>query len=323
MKVLVTGGAGFIGSNLAHKLVSDGHEVRIADNLSTGRLSNLNGIIERVEFMRVDLSDPDAARRAVSGTEVVFHQAALPSVPRSVKDPLATTVACVMATVAVLVAAKEAGVRRMVYAASSSAYGDAEGMPRVETILPSPLSPYAAAKLAGEHFCRAFAKVYGLETVALRYFNVFGPRQDPTSQYAAVIPKFISALLNGAELQIYGDGEQTRDFTYVDNVVEANILAAEAPGVAGETLNVATGEQWSINQLVDVLEGITGRKARRVYLPERPGDARHSLADISKARRLLGYEPKIGFKEGLERTIEWMRTSDDVLAKPAEITARA
>ncbi|MGC8834028.1 MAG: SDR family oxidoreductase, partial [Armatimonadota bacterium] len=312
MKVLVTGGAGFIGSNLAHKLVSDGYEVRIADNLSTGRLSNLNGIIDQVEFMRVDLSNPDAARRAVSGTEIVFHQAALPSVPRSVRDPIATTIACVMATVAVLTASKEAGVRRVVYAASSSAYGDAEGLPRAETILPSPISPYAAAKLAGEHFCKAFAKVYGLETVALRYFNVFGPRQDPTSQYAAVIPKFISALLSDQELHIYGDGEQTRDFTYVDNVVEANILAAEAPGAVGETLNVATGEQWSINQLVDILEEITGRKARRVYLSERPGDARHSLADISKARRLLGYKPRIGFKEGLERTVEWMRTSNDM-----------
>lgn len=323
MKVLVTGGAGFIGSNLAHKLVSNGYEVRIADNLSTGRLSNLNGIIDQVEFMRVDLSNPDAARRAVSGAEVVFHQAALPSVPRSVKDPIATTIACVMATVAVLTASKDARVRRVVYAASSSAYGDAEGLPRAETILPSPISPYAAAKLAGEHFCRAFAKVYGLETVALRYFNVFGPRQDPTSQYAAVIPKFISALLSDQELHIYGDGEQTRDFTYVDNVVEANILAAESPGAVGETLNVATGEQWSINQLVDVLEEITGRKARRVYLPERPGDARHSLADISKARRLLGYEPRIGFKEGLERTVEWMRASNDMPIQPAEVGTMA
>ncbi|MGQ9698078.1 MAG: SDR family oxidoreductase [Armatimonadota bacterium] len=306
MRVLVTGGAGFIGSNLVHRLLELGHEVRVADDLSTGRLSNLDGALDRVEFLKVDLSAIDAAKAAVRDVEVVFHQAALPSVPRSVADPLATTVACVMATVCVLTAAKEAGVRRVVYAASSSAYGDAPGMPRVESILPAPLSPYAAAKLAGEHFCRAFSTVYGLQTIALRYFNVFGPRQDPTSQYAAVIPKFISAMLDGRQVEIYGDGEQTRDFTYVDNAVLANLLAAQSANASGEVVNVATGQQWTVNRLVDELEDILSRKAKRVYLPSRPGDAKHSLADIRRAQELLNYQPTVGFREGLERTVRWM-----------------
>lgn len=309
MKALVTGGAGFIGSNLVHKLLEMGHDVRVADNLSTGRLSNLEGVLNRIEFLELDLSDPSAAKAAVEGVEVVFHQAALPSVPRSIADPIATTVACVMATVCVLAAAKDAGVHRVVYAASSSAYGDAPGMPRVETILPAPLSPYAAAKLAGEHFCRAFASVYGMQTIALRYFNVFGPRQDPTSQYAAVIPKFISAMLDGREVHIYGDGEQTRDFTYVDNAVLANLLAAEARNASGEVVNVATGQQWTVNRLVDELEQILGRKAQRAYLPPRPGDAKHSLADIRRAQELLDYRPTVGFREGLERTVRWMMTN--------------
>jgi nucleoside-diphosphate-sugar epimerase len=229
-----------------------------------------------------------------------------------VEDPLATTVNCVMATVNVLVAARKAGVRRLVYAASSSAYGDAEGMPRVETISPSPISPYAAAKLAGEYYCRAFTKVYGLETVALRYFNIFGPRQDPASEYAAVVPRFIKALLEDGEITIHGDGEQTRDFTYIDNALDANVLAASSPFAPGRVVNVATGQQYSVNCLLETLERLTGKKARRVTLPSRPGDARHSLADISLARQILGYEPSVSFQDGLERTIRWMRDGVEV-----------
>ena len=307
MKALVTGGAGFIGSNLVRRLLRDGHSVRVADNLLTGRLVNIQGLLHRIDFRQVDLADPESALEVADGVECIFHQAALPSVPRSVEDPLATTVNCVMATVNVLVAARKAGVRRVVYAASSSAYGDAEGMPRVETISPSPISPYAAAKLAGEYYCRAFTKVYGLETVALRYFNIFGPRQDPASEYAAVVPRFIKALLEDGEITIHGDGEQTRDFTYIDNALDANVLAASSPFAPGRVVNVATGQQYSVNCLLETLERLTGKKARRVTLPSRPGDARHSLADISLARQILGYEPSVSFQDGLERTIRWMR----------------
>lgn len=312
MKALVTGGAGFIGSNLVRRLLRDGHSVRVADNLLTGRLANIQGLLHRIDFRQVDLADPESALEVADGVECIFHQAALPSVPRSVEDPLATTVNCVMATVNVLVAARKAGVRRLVYAASSSAYGDAEGMPRVETISPSPISPYAAAKLAGEYYCRAFTKVYGLETVALRYFNIFGPRQDPASEYAAVVPRFIKALLEDGEITIHGDGEQTRDFTYIDNALDANVLAASSPFAPGRVVNVATGQQYSVNCLLETLERLTGKKARRVTLPSRPGDARHSLADISLARQILGYEPSVSFQDGLERTIRWMRDGVEV-----------
>lgn len=312
MKALVTGGAGFIGSNLVRRLLRDGHSVRVADNLLTGRLANIQGLLHRIDFRQVDLADPESALEVADGVECIFHQAALPSVPRSVEDPLATTVNCVMATVNVLVAARKAGVRRVVYAASSSAYGDAEGMPRVETISPSPISPYAAAKLAGEYYCRAFTKVYGLETVALRYFNIFGPRQDPASEYAAVVPRFIKALLEDGEITIHGDGEQTRDFTYIDNALDANVLAASSPFAPGRVVNVATGQQYSVNCLLETLERLTGKKARRVTLPSRPGDARHSLADISLARQILGYEPSVSFQDGLERTIRWMRDGVEV-----------
>jgi len=312
VKALVTGGAGFIGSNLVRRLLRDGHSVRVADNLLTGRLVNIQGLLHRIDFRQVDLADPESALEVADGVECIFHQAALPSVPRSVEDPLATTVNCVMATVNVLVAARKAGVRRVVYAASSSAYGDAEGMPRVETISPSPISPYAAAKLAGEYYCRAFTKVYGLETVALRYFNIFGPRQDPASEYAAVVPRFIKALLEDGEITIHGDGEQTRDFTYIDNALDANVLAASSPFAPGRVVNVATGQQYSVNCLLETLERLTGKKARRVTLPSRPGDARHSLADISLARQILGYEPSVSFQDGLERTIRWMRDGVEV-----------
>jgi len=312
VKALVTGGAGFIGSNLVRRLLRDGHSVRVADNLLTGRLANIQGLLHRIDFRQVDLADPESALEVADGVECIFHQAALPSVPRSVEDPLATTVNCVMATVNVLVAARKAGVRRVVYASSSSAYGDAEGMPRVETISPSPISPYAAAKLAGEYYCRAFTKVYGLETVALRYFNIFGPRQDPASEYAAVVPRFIKALLEDGEITIHGDGEQTRDFTYIDNALDANVLAASSPFAPGRVVNVATGQQYSVNCLLETLERLTGKKARRVTLPSRPGDARHSLADISLARQILGYEPSVSFQDGLERTIRWMRDGVEV-----------
>jgi nucleoside-diphosphate-sugar epimerase len=263
-----------------------------------------------VEFVKGSLTDEAALRRALEGVELVFHEAALPSVPRSVEDPRATHEACVNATFELLVAAKERGVRRVVYAASSSAYGDQPTLPKVETMTPEPLSPYAVAKLVGEYYCQVFTRAYGLETVALRYFNVFGPRQDPSSQYSGVISRFISALMRAETPVIYGDGEQSRDFTYVANAVDANLRAAESARAVGHVINVANGERVTLNELLEVLKRLTGRTdAAAQYQPPRVGDVRHSLADITRARDLLGYEPRVGLEDGLRHTIAWWQAS--------------
>jgi nucleoside-diphosphate-sugar epimerase len=307
---LVTGGAGFIGSHIAATLAARGARVRIIDDLSTGHLENIEEIGGDVDFVQASLNDEDALRRALAGVEVVFHEAAIPSVPRSVDDPRTTHEACVEATFALLLAARAAGVRRVVYAASSSAYGDQPTLPKVETMSPDPLSPYAVAKLVGEYYCQVFTRAYGLETVSLRYFNVFGPRQDPSSQYSGVISRFISALLRDESPVIYGDGEQSRDFTYVANAVEANLRAAEATRAVGQVINIANGQRITLNELLDTLKRITGRTdAQAHYEPPRVGDVRHSLADITRARELLDYEPQIGLDEGLEKTIAWWQAS--------------
>ncbi|MBX3299382.1 MAG: SDR family oxidoreductase [Acidobacteria bacterium] len=307
---LVTGGAGFIGSNLADELLLRGGKVRIVDNFATGYRENLDEISGDFEFIEGDLTDPDVAKRAVEGVDIVFHQAALPSVPRSVADPLETHNACVNATLNLLVAAREAGVRRFIYAASSSAYGDQPILPKVESMRPDPMSPYAVAKLTGEYYCRSFFEVYGLETVSLRYFNVFGPRQDPSSMYSGVISRFIDAFLSDKTPVIYGDGEQSRDFTYVANVVEANIRAASAPDAAGKVMNVANGERISLNELLKVLGRVTGRNdITAEYLEERKGDVKHSQADNRLAIDTIGYSTLVGLEEGLRRTIDWWRSS--------------
>ena len=308
--VLVTGGAGFVGSHIAATLAAHGARVRVIDDLSTGHLENLEEIGDRVDFVRASLTDGEALRRALDGVEIVFHEAAIPSVPRSVENPEETHRACVEATFGLLLAARERGVRRLVYAASSSAYGDQPTLPKSEEMRPEPLSPYAVAKLVGEYYCQVWARTYNLETVCLRYFNVFGPRQDPSSPYSGVISRFISALLSGARPVIYGDGEQSRDFTYVDNVIEANLLAAETTRGIGEIINVANGQRITLNGLLKALQEITGRTdVEPVYREPRVGDVRHSLADISRARALLGYEPRVGLKEGLQLTIEWWKQS--------------
>ena len=304
---LVTGGAGFIGSHLCEALVGRGARVRVLDNLVTGRRENLAHLAGRVELIEADLNDKAAARRATEGASVVFHQAAIPSVPRSVADPGLNHEANVNGTFNILMAAREAGVRRVVFAASSSAYGESEVLPKVESMLPSPLSPYAAAKLFGEYYCQVFARVYGLETVALRYFNVFGPRQDPSSPYSGVISKFVTDLLRGESPVIYGDGEQSRDFTYVENAVDANLRAAEVPEASGEVINVGIGERVTLNQLLAELQHIIGTDLEPRREGPRPGDVRHSLADITRARRLLGYEPLVPLADGLRRTVEWYR----------------
>jgi len=305
---LVTGGAGFIGSHIATALVEHGDRVRVLDNLSTGFERNLAHIRSRIDFQVGDLTDPDAVRKAVDGVDVVFHQAALASVPRSVDKPLETNQHCVTGTVALLDAALRAGVRRVVYAASSSAYGDQPTSSKRETDLPSPISPYGAAKLAGEFYCHAFWATHGLQTVALRYFNVFGPRQDPNSEYSAVIPKFITTMLRGEQPTIFGDGHQSRDFTYVANVVHGNLLAAEAPGVAGRVLNLANGRSTSLLELLAALNKLLKLNVVPKHLPARIGDVRESLADITQARTLLEYEPEVGFEEGLERSIDYYRS---------------
>src|SRR5690554_7464 len=310
---LVTGGAGFIGSNLVGALLEQGHTVRVLDNFSTGKRENLAPYGSRVEVIEGDLTDLDTVRRAVQGVDVVLHQGALASVPRSIEDPISSNEANVKGTLHVLIAAKDAGVKRVVYASSSSVYGDqAVTEPKVETMPPQPISPYAVSKLSGEQYCQVFYEVYGLETVSLRYFNVFGPRQDPHSEYAAVIPKFITCMLEGQRPTIFGDGEQTRDFTYIGNVIKGNLLAATAPAerVAGQVFNMATGAQISLNGLVEMLQEITGQNLAPVYAPPRTGDIKHSRADIEKARRLLGYEPEVSFLEGLRQTVEWYQSRD-------------
>jgi len=308
--VLVTGGAGFIGSHIAQGMASRGARVRVIDDLSTGHRENLEEIGGDVDFRQANLADGRSLASALEDVELVFHEAAIPSVPRSVKNPLETHVACVDATFALLNAARERGVRRVVYAASSSAYGDQPTLPKVEDMRPEPLSPYAAAKLVGEYYCQVFTRVYNLETVCLRYFNVFGPRQDPSSEYSGVVSRFISALLSDERPVIYGDGEQSRDFTYVSNVVDGNLRAAESPQAVGRVINVATGRQTTLNELLEVLKKITGRTdAEAEYREPRVGDVRHSLADITLARELLGYEPWVGLEEGLRSTLDWWKNS--------------
>jgi nucleoside-diphosphate-sugar epimerase len=303
-RTLVTGGAGFIGSNLVDALLEQGHQVRVFDNFSTGERRNLMHVAGDIEIVEGDLRSFERALTAVRGCEVVLHQGALPSVPRSVQDPLTSNASNVIGTLNVLLAARDAGVRRVVFASSSSVYGAAPDLPKVETLPTLPISPYAVAKLAAEGYCRAFSQVYGLQTVALRYFNVFGPRQDPNSQYSAVIPHFINAALQGKGVTIFGDGDQSRDFTYVDNVVEANLLAMKAPDVSGRTYNIACGDRISLNELVANIGRILGRAIEPEYAPPRLGDVRHSMADISLARKELGYDVGVGFDEGLAQTIE-------------------
>ena len=304
---LVTGGAGFIGSHLSEELVRRGHQVRVVDSLITGKRDNL-AHVPGVEFVEGDLADPAVARRAVEGMEFVLHQAAIPSVPRSVKDPITSNRANVDATLNTLVAARDAGVRRLVFAASSSAYGDTPTLPKHERMPTNPLSPYALQKVIGEQYLRMFTTLYGLETVSIRYFNVFGPRQDPSSPYSGVISVFATALLENRSPAIYGDGEQTRDFTYVANVVDGVLRACEAPGASGEIINVATGGRISLNQLFDGMRQLVGSPVRPTYSEPRAGDVRDSQADISKARDLLGYRPIVSFEDGLRQTIEWYRT---------------
>ena len=302
---LVTGGAGFIGSHLATRLVRDGHTVRVFDNLSTGSLNNLDHIRADVAFRQGDLCDLAAVEAAVEGVDVVFHQAALASVPRSVDKPLETHAACATGTINLLDACRRSNVRRVVYAASSSAYGNQKTMPKHEGQVPEVLSPYAAAKLAGELYCEAFAGTYGLETVRLRYFNVFGPRQDPNSQYSAVIPRFIAALLRGDQPTIYGDGSQSRDFTYIDNVVQANLLAASAPGVGGRVYNCACGDSLDLVTLLRQICEALDVPFAPYFAPARVGDIQHSWADISAAARDLGYSVQVSVREGLQRTVDW------------------
>lgn len=309
-KFLVTGGAGFIGSNLADELIRQGARVTIIDNLITGFRENLDEIAGDFDFIEGDINDDAAVAKAIDGVEVVFHQAALPSVPRSVDDPAETHEACVNGTLNLLIKAKEARVNRFVYAASSSAYGDQPTLPKVETMRADPLSPYAVAKLTGELYCRSFNTVYGIETVSLRYFNVFGPRQNPSSMYSGVISRFVDALMTGDRPLIYGDGEHSRDFTYVDNVVDANINAATTTEGIGEVINVANGERITLNELLDVLKKITDKPdVTADYQPARAGDIKDSQADNSRAIEWLGYEKLVDLEEGLRRTIDWWKNS--------------
>jgi len=310
---LVSGGAGFIGSHLVEELVRRGERVRVVDNLSTGKRQNI-AHLSSVEFVEGDLADLDVAQRAVNGIEYVLHQAAIPSVPRSVEDPITSNRANIEATLNILVAARDAGVRRLVYAGSSSAYGDTPTLPKVETMATAPLSPYALQKLVGEQYCQMFTRLYGLETVTIRYFNVFGPRQDPSSPYSGVISLFISALCDGRQPTIYGDGEHTRDFTYVANVVDGVLRACTAAEASGEVINVATGGRISLNTLFNTIRQLVDASINPIYSAPRPGDVKDSQADISKARRLLGYEPSISFEEGLARTVAWYRDSHATVA---------
>jgi UDP-glucose 4-epimerase len=303
MKALVTGGAGFIGSHLAEELAKD-DEVIILDNLSTGRMENIKGLVKKgnVKFVKGSMTDITLLQDIIKDVDYVFHQGAIPSVPRSIKDPSASNDANINGTLNVLMASKEAGVKKVVYASSSSVYGDTPEMPKREDMKPNPLSPYAVTKIAGEYYCKVFQEVYGLKTVSLRYFNVFGQRQDPTSEYAAVIPKFITSILDNKPPTIYGDGEQSRDFTFVKYVVEANILAAESDATG--VFNIACGRRITINKLVDMINEILGKDVKPVYAASRAGDVKHSLADISRAKS-FGYEPKSNFKDGLKETIRW------------------
>lgn len=304
---LVTGGAGFIGSSLVRGLLKEGKNVRVVDNLSTGNISNVKEILDEIEFIEGDIRDLRTVQEASEKIKYVFHQAAIPSVPRSVENPVEFNQSNIDGTLNVLIAARDKGVKRVIYAGSSSVYGDSPKLPKKEDMKPNPLSPYALTKLTGEYYCKVFSEIYGLETVTTRYFNVFGPRQNPESQYAAVIPKFVLAFLKGKSPTVFGDGEQTRDFTFVENVVYANILCSKAKKTKGEIINIATSSRISLNELIHILTKITGRKINPVYAEPRKGDIKHSLADISKAEKMIGYQPIVDFKQGLKKTIQWMQ----------------
>jgi UDP-N-acetylglucosamine 4-epimerase len=306
-RYLVTGGAGFIGSHIAEELVTKGFSVRVVDNFLTGKEENIASFLDRIELIRGDIRDRELCREAVKGVDYVLHQAALPSVPRSVEDPLLTNAINIEGTLNILSASRDASVKKIVFASSSSVYGDDEHLPKKEGLEGNPLSPYAVTKLTGEKYCQVFSEIYGLATVCLRYFNVFGPRQDPFSQYAAVIPNFITRLLSDKVPIIYGDGEQSRDFTHVANVVEANLQAALAPDVSGQIFNLGNGVQTSVNDLAKTLTELTKKDIEPKHEEERPGDVKHSFADISKAEALLDYKPRVSLKDGLLRTIEWFR----------------
>ncbi len=309
-KCLVTGGAGFIGSNLADELIKQGAKVSILDNLSTGFRENLEEIKGDFDFIEGDLNDDEALKKALQGVEIIFHQAALPSVPRSVETPDETHQACVNGTFNLLLKAKDSGAKRVIYAASSSAYGETLVLPKVETMRPEPLSPYAGAKLMGEYYCQIFSRVYGLESIALRYFNVFGPRQNPSSHYSGVISRFVDSLMGDKTPVIYGDGETSRDFTYIANVVDANIKAAQTSKGIGEVMNCANGERISLNDLLEVIKKITGKQeVNASYETERKGDVKHSQADNSRAVECFGYEKLVGLEEGLIKTIDWWKQS--------------
>lgn len=304
---LVTGGAGFVGSHLVESLVADGTPVRVIDNFVTGTRKNIGHVLDKIELIEGDIRDLDQCRRAVDGVDVVLHEAAIPSVPKSVADPVASHTANVDGTFNILLAAKDASVRRFVYAASSSAYGDVEVSPKHERLTPNPKSPYAVAKLVGEHYCRAFFECFGLETISLRYFNVFGPRQDPKSTYAAAIPAFVTAVMQDRPPTVFGDGEQSRDFTAVENVVRANMLAARAKRTSGEVVNVACGESVTLNDIIARINKVLGKDVKAAHAEARAGDVRHSLADISSAREVIGYTPVVHFGEALEKVIDWYR----------------
>jgi UDP-glucose 4-epimerase len=308
-KYLVTGGGGFIGSHIVERLVRDGQSVRVLDDFSSGKRENLAPFAGKIEVVEGDLRKPADCAKACAGVQIIFHEGAVPSVPKSVDDPVTSHEANIDGTFNILMAAKNAGCRRVVYAASSSAYGDQPELPKRETARPDPLSPYAVNKLVGEYYLSVFNKCWGLETLSIRYFNVFGPRQDPKSQYAAAIPAFVAAILRGESPTIYGDGEQTRDFTYIDNVVHANLLAAKAPKVAGQVVNVACGERVTVNQIIAQINQLLGKNVKSNHVPERAGDIKHSLADISLAKQLIGYEPLINFADGLRRAIEWYKAN--------------
>lgn len=310
MNILVTGGGGFIGSNIAEELLKKGSHVKVLDNFSTGKKENLKDFKKHVELIEGDIRNYNIVEKAVKGIDVILHEAALPSVPRSIADPITTNEVNIGGTLNILNAAKENGIKRVVFASSSSIYGDTPELPKHEGMIPTPLSPYAVSKLTGEKYCSVFSKIYGLETVALRYFNVFGPRQDPSSQYSAVIPKFIKAMLKDEQPTVYGDGEQSRDFTYIANVVDANILAATREYEPGLAMNCACHDQITLNQLVDELNKLLGKKIIPKYIDPQPGDIKHSFADIEKIKAVLNFSPIVDFEEGLKRTIEWYRSRE-------------
>lgn len=307
MGVLVTGGAGFIGSNIVGRLLEEGYDVRVIDDLSTGSTENIREYKNRIDFIRGSINDTDVLKKSLEDIEYVLHQAAIPSVSRSVKDPIRSNDANIIGTLNVLVNAQDAGVKRVVNASSSSVYGDTPTLPKVETMTPNPISPYAVSKLGAEMYCKVFSDIYGLETVSLRYFNVFGPKQNPTSEYAAVIPKFITAILSANMLQVHGDGEQTRDFTYIKNVVDANIKAMKASKTSGEAVNIGCGANYTLNQLISELNQIIGSDIKAEHTDSREGDVKNSLADIKSAERLLDYKPRYSFRMGLEDTVKWFK----------------